>query len=353
MDQQGHGQAQGMNTVNTSAQMPYTMPPYPPPNQMMGIVPPAPGQPSQTSGLPSPPAQLAQQQLAYQHIHQQQQQQLHQQLQNFWANQYQEIEQTTDFKNHSLPLARIKKIMKADEDVRMISAEAPVIFARACEMFILELTLRSWNHTEENKRRTLQKNDIAAAITRTDIFDFLVDIVPREDLKDEVIASTIPRGGPLPVGGPTEGLPYYYMPPPQGCIWGSRWILRRCMDSSLGLIWLSLCGLNSNNRSLQKMLELNTGTKLGTKPVKKETLKMVGVDEGRRVDILSVKFSHVVMVLEISKLMAIARGMLLSPLMHDFDLLSGHLEDVSNDNCIVSIPNLIKDLNIYSTITSM
>ncbi|MQL41661.1 hypothetical protein EI012_27535, partial [Escherichia coli] len=100
-------------------------------------------------------------QLAYQHIHQQQQQQLQQQLQAFWANQYQEIEKVTDFKNHSLPLARIKKIMKADEDVRMISAEAPVIFARACEMFILELTLRSWNHTEENKRRTLQKNDIA------------------------------------------------------------------------------------------------------------------------------------------------------------------------------------------------
>lgn len=41
-------------------------------------------------------------------------------------------------------------------------------------MFILELTLRSWSHSEENKRRTLQRNDIAAAITRTDVFDFLV-----------------------------------------------------------------------------------------------------------------------------------------------------------------------------------
>ena len=41
-------------------------------------------------------------------------------------------------------------------------------------MFILELTLRSWAHAEENKRRTLQRSDIAAAITRTDIFDFLV-----------------------------------------------------------------------------------------------------------------------------------------------------------------------------------
>ena len=40
-------------------------------------------------------------------------------------------------------------------------------------MFILELTHRSWAHSEENKRRTLQRNDIAAAITRTDIFDFL------------------------------------------------------------------------------------------------------------------------------------------------------------------------------------
>ena len=47
-----------------------------------------------------------------------------------------------------LPLARIKKIMKSDEDVRMISAETPILFAKACEMFIMELTLRSWQYTE-------------------------------------------------------------------------------------------------------------------------------------------------------------------------------------------------------------
>lgn len=65
----------------------------------------------------------------------------------------------------------------------MISAEAPVLFAKACEMFILELSLRAWIHTEENKRRTLQRNDIAMAITKTDVFDFLIDIVPRDDVK--------------------------------------------------------------------------------------------------------------------------------------------------------------------------
>src|SRR4051794_37853485 len=63
----------------------------------------------------------------------------------------------------------------------MISAEAPIIFAKACEIFILELTLRAWVQTEENKRRTLQRSDVAAAIAKNDTFDFLIDIVPRDD----------------------------------------------------------------------------------------------------------------------------------------------------------------------------
>nr|CCA21060.1 nuclear transcription factor Y subunit putative [Albugo laibachii Nc14] len=114
---------------------------------------------------------------------QMQQQQL--QLNAFWQSQIHEISQinpyTFDFKTHQLPLARIKKIMKADEDVRMISAEAPVLFAKACEMFIQELSMRSWTHTEENKRRTLQRSDIAAALAKSDMFDFLIDIVPRDE----------------------------------------------------------------------------------------------------------------------------------------------------------------------------
>jgi nuclear transcription factor Y gamma len=79
-----------------------------------------------------------------------------------------------EFKNHNdLPLARIKRIMKSDEDVRMISAEAPVLFAKACELFILDLSIRAWGAAEKTKRRTLQKEDVDAAINNTDIFDFL------------------------------------------------------------------------------------------------------------------------------------------------------------------------------------
>lgn len=146
-----------------------------------------------------------------QHQYYQQQEQRHQsQLQEFWDNQILEIGQTTDFKNHSLPLARIKKIMKADEDVRMISSEAPVVFAKACEMFIMELTKRSWMHTEENKRRTLQKKDISAAISKTDVYDFLVDIIPRDELREE--GPSVTRAAVPLLVPPADSGPYYYVP---------------------------------------------------------------------------------------------------------------------------------------------
>ncbi|KAL0306096.1 UNVERIFIED_CONTAM: Nuclear transcription factor Y subunit C-4 [Sesamum radiatum] len=200
-------QQPGVGVVSGNGPMAYPAPPY----QTASMV--ATGTPAGTVSSPTqPPTGFApQQQLAYHQAHHFHNQQQQQQLQGFWANQMQEIDQTTDFKNHSLPLARIKKIMKADEDVRMISAEAPVIFAKACEMFILELTLRSWIHTEENKRRTLQKNDIAAAISRTDVFDFLVDIIPRDELKEEGLGIT-KAAIPL-VASTTDALPYYYVPP--------------------------------------------------------------------------------------------------------------------------------------------
>lgn len=106
-------------------------------------------------------------------------------LAQFWPKVTEEIKKITtmDLKTQSLPLARIKKIMKLDGDVKMISAEAPMLFSKAAEIFIHELTLRAWVHTEDNKRRTLQRNDIAMAITKYDQFDFLIDIVPRDDLK--------------------------------------------------------------------------------------------------------------------------------------------------------------------------
>ncbi|KAJ3499630.1 hypothetical protein NLG97_g170 [Lecanicillium saksenae] len=117
-------------------------------------------------------------------------------LTTYWQQTITHLEsETHDYKIHQLPLARIKKVMKADPEVKMISAEAPILFAKGCDVFITELTMRAWIHAEENKRRTLQRSDIASALAKSDMFDFLIDIVPREEA-----ASHAKRAAAQPAG---------------------------------------------------------------------------------------------------------------------------------------------------------
>ncbi|KAK2465847.1 hypothetical protein APHAL10511_001488 [Amanita phalloides] len=104
-------------------------------------------------------------------------------LRNFWQRQIDAAEQETpDYRHPPLPLARIKKVMKSDPDVKMIAADAPILFCKACEIFIAEITARAFIIADSNKRRTLSRADIAKALTKSDQFDFLIDIVPRDEL---------------------------------------------------------------------------------------------------------------------------------------------------------------------------
>ena len=100
--------------------------------------------------------------------------------------------------------------MKADPDVKMISAEAPILFAKGCDIFITELTMRAWIHAEENKRRTLQRSDIASALAKSDMFDFLIDIVPREEAASHAKRAA-GTAGPAPPAG-TSQIPPQHVP---------------------------------------------------------------------------------------------------------------------------------------------
>ncbi|KAL5488462.1 HAP5 [Sanghuangporus weigelae] len=103
-------------------------------------------------------------------------------LRSFWQRQIDAAEQETpDFRHPPLPLARIKKVMKSDPEVKMIAADAPILFCKACEIFISEITARAFIVADANKRRTLSRSDIAKALSKSDQFDFLIDIVPREE----------------------------------------------------------------------------------------------------------------------------------------------------------------------------
>mmetsp|Transcript_42456 Transcript_42456/g.128834 ORF Transcript_42456/g.128834 Transcript_42456/m.128834 type:complete len:279 (-) Transcript_42456:2366-3202(-) len=148
---------------------------------------------------------------------------------------------TENWKSQVLPLARIKKIMKSEEGILsdmekeksgsggepasassggqrfMIAGEAPVLLGKACELFVREVTMRAWRHTERNRRRTLQKQDVHAAVGESEVYDFLIDIVPRvtPTTGGKSYSNTEP---PAPSGVPAsaEAAAAAQVPPPAG-----------------------------------------------------------------------------------------------------------------------------------------
>lgn len=140
----------------------------------------------------------------------------------------------------------------------MISAEAPVLFAKACEFFIQEMTLRAWNAAEEHKRRTLQRGDIATAISRTEVWDFLLDTVPLEGEAAAAIAAAAPQSGadsgaagaaPAAGGGGAPQMPPMgmYLPRYDGGS-GARWCSHSSRRYALpwhvhGCSWAAWCAV--------------------------------------------------------------------------------------------------------------
>ncbi|KAF2497023.1 hypothetical protein BU16DRAFT_526075 [Lophium mytilinum] len=81
----------------------------------------------------------------------------------------------------SLPLARVKKIISADEEVGSCSNNGAFVIALATEMFIQYLAEQTHTvvKTERKPRRNIQYRDVASAVARVDNLDFLADVVPK------------------------------------------------------------------------------------------------------------------------------------------------------------------------------
>jgi DNA polymerase epsilon subunit 4 len=63
--------------------------------------------------------------------------------------------------------------MKFDPDVAIVSAEAAFLVSRATELFIQSLARESFNHSQQAKRKTLQKRDLDLALSTVDSLVFL------------------------------------------------------------------------------------------------------------------------------------------------------------------------------------
>lgn len=63
------------------------------------------------------------------------------------------------------------------------------------KVFIAEITARAFIIADSNKRRTLSRSDIAKALGKSDQFDFLIDVVPREDASGGQASATAANKG--------------------------------------------------------------------------------------------------------------------------------------------------------------
>jgi len=82
-----------------------------------------------------------------------------------------------DETNVIFPLARIKKIIKADPEVKTVNKEALQLIGKATELLLSELARAALNVAEKNKRKTVNYNDVATVVRTHEVFCFLEDTV--------------------------------------------------------------------------------------------------------------------------------------------------------------------------------
>ncbi|KAF9191306.1 hypothetical protein BGZ51_007484 [Haplosporangium sp. Z 767] len=78
-----------------------------------------------------------------------------------------------------LPAARVKRIIKEDKDVQMVSNDAVFLISVATEMFLESFTARAFNLAKLEKRKTVSYKDLATAVSQYDSLEFLQDVVPK------------------------------------------------------------------------------------------------------------------------------------------------------------------------------
>ncbi|KNC87073.1 hypothetical protein SARC_00817 [Sphaeroforma arctica JP610] len=73
----------------------------------------------------------------------------------------------------SLPTSRIKKIMKKDNTIGLLSAEAIFVTAKATELFLAHLAEKGYDIAQGGKRKTIKNSDLLKIIQQNDNFQFL------------------------------------------------------------------------------------------------------------------------------------------------------------------------------------
>jgi len=71
------------------------------------------------------------------------------------------------------PLGTVKRIIKMDPDVNVISKDSIFLISKALEMFVESLSIEAYSYTAGAKKKTLSKQDVEKAIDAVDALSFL------------------------------------------------------------------------------------------------------------------------------------------------------------------------------------
>ncbi|KAF2278017.1 histone-fold-containing protein [Westerdykella ornata] len=106
-------------------------------------------------------------------------------------------------KNH-FPVARIKRIMQADDDVGKVAQVTPVVVSKALELFMISLVTKAAAEARSRNSKRVAPLHLKQVVTTNEQFDFLSEIVakvadapaPAEKSGDAMDVDSKKRKGP-------------------------------------------------------------------------------------------------------------------------------------------------------------
>ncbi|KMU86857.1 DNA polymerase epsilon subunit C [Coccidioides immitis H538.4] len=77
------------------------------------------------------------------------------------------------------PVARIKRIMQADEDVGKVAQVTPIAVSKALELFMISLVTKAAQQAKERSSKRVTAMHLKEAIAKDEVLDFLADIISK------------------------------------------------------------------------------------------------------------------------------------------------------------------------------
>ncbi|KAF2434432.1 histone-fold-containing protein, partial [Tothia fuscella] len=77
------------------------------------------------------------------------------------------------------PVARIKRIMQADEDVGKVAQVTPVAVSKALELFMISIITKAAEQAKQRSSKRVLATHLKQAVTSEEQFDFLTEIVAK------------------------------------------------------------------------------------------------------------------------------------------------------------------------------